>query len=108
MPRDSHRAHRLGMPCNGFEVALAGAEMENAARELVVADAGAAPQSAQAFPAVDGKPGEGSRIALEASRAAFAQEAQAPAPLRPIGARPEKQRRILAAEPAEDLRHHAG
>src|SRR6185503_21252345 len=55
--------------------------------------------------AVRGQPGERAAVALEASRQALAQESEAPKPLRELGAGAEEQRRVLAPEPAQDLRH---
>ena len=49
---DAERAHRFGVPRQRLEVGARGGEMQDAARELVVAHAGAAPQRAQAVAAV--------------------------------------------------------
>src|SRR5258708_32970822 len=96
------------MPHERFEVALFGAEMQDAARQGVVLDSGPASELAQAPAAVGGQPGQRPRVALEAPRNALAQKTQPPPPLRPVGARPEKQRRILAAQPAQDLGDRLG
>ena len=50
----AERAQLLGMAREGVEVALARREMQDAARQLVVANAGLAPQPAQALAAVGG------------------------------------------------------
>src|SRR5712692_9677794 len=93
------------MPRQGFEIALAGRELEDAAGQLVVADCGALSQVAQAIAAVRRQRGKRTRVTLEAARQAFEQEAHAPFPLRPVRARAKQQRRILAPEPAQDLRN---
>ncbi len=104
----AERAHGLRIPRHRLEITLIGREVQDAALQVVVAQPELAAQGAQAFAAVAGEPGEGQAVALEATRPALAEEAQPPLPLRPAGTRAEKQRRVLAPEPTQDLRHHGG
>src|SRR5688572_2265561 len=103
---DAKRAHRFRMAGERLEIALVGGELQDAALEVVVADAELRAQGAQAFAAVAGEAGQRAAVALETAREAFEQKAQAPLPLRPVGARAEQQRRILAPQPAQKFRQH--
>src|SRR5574340_722953 len=81
--------------------------MEDAASQAVILDAGVLAQAAQTVAAVQRQAGDGVGVAARAPRQAFEEEAQAPRPLPPVGVRPEQQRRILAAQPFEQLQRRA-
>src|SRR5437764_12722890 len=81
--------------------------MQDAARELVVRNTGLGAQRLQARAAVDAQDHELADVPTRARGSALAKEAQAPRPLRRIGAQPEKERRVLASEPLQDLARHA-
>ena len=89
------------------ELALARIEMQDAAREMVILYAGFGAQLLQARAAVQAERHQLPDVVRRARGRALAQEREAPEPLREIGARPEKQRRLLAAEPLQDLARHA-
>jgi hypothetical protein len=78
-------------------------ELQDAALEVVVGDAGLAPQLAQAVARVEREVEALDRVVPRAGRQALDQEAQAPQPLPRVGAQPEEQRRVLAPEPFRDL-----
>ena len=106
-PIDAVGAGRLGMRGTRRRIPLAGEEVQDAAApagRIRCRFRAAAPSGCRGCipQALSGH----ARVPLEASRQAFEKEAQAPCPLRPVGARTEQQRRILAAQPAEDLRQH--
>src|SRR5258708_17955797 len=52
LPRQAERAHLLGVARQRLEVRLPGREVQNAARKLVIADAGLASQRPEALEAV--------------------------------------------------------
>src|SRR6478736_8827786 len=108
LPFDAERARGFRVAREHLEIVAVGGEMQDAAAQVVIAQPGLLAHLAQAVAAVLREPGERAAVALEAAREAFEDEAQAPHPLRPVRARPEKQRRVLAPEPAQDLGQHRG
>ena len=86
-----------------LELLRVGVELQDAALEMVVRDAGRRAKLAQAVARVEREVQALDRVVLRARRQALDEEAQAPEPLPPVRAQPEEQRRILAAEPLRDL-----
>jgi hypothetical protein len=85
-----------------------GVELQDAALEMVVRDAGLGAQRLQAVPRVKREVEALDRVVLRTRRQAFDEELHPPFPLPPVGAQPEQQRRILAAQPLEDLERRLG
>jgi hypothetical protein len=100
-------AHPLGLSGGPLECLVVRVEREDAARELVVLEAGVAPELAQEPAAVEREREELPRVLAVAERQAFEEEPRAPRPLTPLRARPEDERRVVAAEPLQELRRHA-
>jgi hypothetical protein len=71
--------------------------------EAVVVEPQVVPQGFETCAAIQGQGEDRADVGARAVRRAFAQKAQAPAPLRGIGAQSPEQGRILAAQPPEDF-----
>lgn len=101
------RATRIAQQAGGVLRALPfvriGVEVQDAARQLVVVDAGLGTQRAQQRAAVTAQRHQLPDVMAQPRRRAFAQKGDAPAPLLRIGAQAEQQRRILASQPAQQL-----
>jgi hypothetical protein len=82
-------AHDAGRLLRGIELGPAGIEMQDAALELVVLDAGLGAQLAQQRAAVKPEIHDLDDVVAGAGGRAFAQELQPPRPLAPVGARAE-------------------
>src|SRR5258707_12327216 len=74
------RAFHALVASRRLQVARLGEELQDAARHLVVVNAGRLAQRAQAIAAVGGESRQRAAVALEAARRALAQETQAPGP----------------------------
>src|SRR5882672_1967422 len=89
-------------------LALVRIEMQDAARKLVVFDAGLGAQLPQPGAAIEAECHQLPDVVRGTRGGAFAQEGEAPEPLAQVGAGPKEKRRVLASEPPENLARHAG
>ena len=102
----AHHPHLLHDPCRLqrlVEILLAGVEVHDPLREVVILDARLLTQRLQAGTAVGAQVDELEHVVAGALRRALAQELQAPAPLRRVGPQPEEQRCIFPPQPFQQL-----
>jgi len=101
-------AHLLRGRFRRIELFLAGIEVQNALRALVVFKTQIAAQRLQSVAAVGAQAHDVPNVVARARRRAFAQKLQAPQPLAHVCAQAKEQRRIFAAQPLEQLERRAG
>mmetsp|Transcript_49004 Transcript_49004/g.115075 ORF Transcript_49004/g.115075 Transcript_49004/m.115075 type:complete len:405 (+) Transcript_49004:3300-4514(+) len=107
-PVHAMAAHDLGARGAVVEIGLAGEEVQDAALQPVVLDAGAVDQLLQRLVRVAAQLHQLLHVALERGRRALHQKGQAPAPL--VGVQPgaEQQWRVVAQQPLGHLEGRAG
>jgi len=96
-------AHQLGRRDALRELLRIGIEGEDAALQLVVFDPRLRAQLLQAIARVERQVQALDGVVPRPRRQAFVEELQSPAPLLRIGAQPEQERRVVAAQPLQDL-----
>ena len=100
--------HQLYSLERGIELRALGVEVQDAARAVIIVNAGFGAQRLEQRTAVERQAQYPDDVAARARRQAFEQKPHAPAPLREVGAQPEQQRRVFAAQPFEYLRRRGG
>ncbi|HEY8245350.1 MAG TPA: hypothetical protein VII68_17935 [Casimicrobiaceae bacterium] len=91
-----------------LEFLRVGVELQDAALEVVVAEAGRRAEVLERVARVQREIEALDRVVPRARRQALDQEAQPPQPLAPVRAQAEEQRRVLAPEPFRDLERCVG
>src|SRR6185369_14367090 len=90
-PVGSELAHEIRSALARLELRFARIEMQDAALELVVFDAGSCAQLAQRRAAIDAESQQLRRVRVVSSRQTLGEKLQAPEPLLRIGAQAEKE-----------------
>ena len=96
-------AHVLGLDNAALEGLNIGVELKNAAFEMVVANTGLRAQRFQAVTRIQRELQALHRVASRSRRQALDEKREPPSPLSRIRAQPEQQRRVVAAQPLQNL-----